>query len=107
MGLLLWYSGYHSCNKLTMLITPVDNPLVHVKIMNHMLCPVPVGEEGRTDLSHQARSPKGGRERTNVGAALDRVGWCCQGLNLQITTHHSLMTNLLCESVCMGFVLTE
>ncbi len=52
MVLLLWYSFCYQSNKLTMLITPVDNPLVHVKIMNHMLCPVPTGEEARTDLSH-------------------------------------------------------
>lgn len=90
-----------------MLITPVDNPLVHVKIMNHMLCPVPVGEEGRTDLSHQARSPQGGRRLMSAGdgGALDRVGRCCQVLNLQITTLHSLITNLFCESVCMGFCI--
>lgn len=35
-----------------MLITLVDNPLVHVKITNHMLCPVLSGEEVRTDLSY-------------------------------------------------------
>lgn len=35
-----------------MLITLVDNPLVHVKITNHMLCPVLSGEEARTDLSY-------------------------------------------------------
>ena len=72
MVLLLWCSFCcHACNKLTTLITPVDNPLVHMKITNHMLCPVPMGEEARTDLSHQARSPQGRRSQMLVGDGWD------------------------------------
>lgn len=55
MVLLLWYSlCCRWCNKLTVLITPADNPLAHMKLMNHMFSPVPTGEM-RADLSHRVR----------------------------------------------------